>query len=82
MLRCAPECYFKNMAAEYIFYLVELDGGERLDKLGVEKACFLNKEFANKRYSELLEIILEDRSHPGFCDALENLNYLFDKRIY
>lgn len=56
--------YFKSEAHEIIFYLNELDGDERLNKLSVYKAHYLNEELARKWYLNIAKKI-----HP---DALVN----------
>ena len=38
--------YFNSLEAEYIFYLLELDGKQRADKLHITMKCYSDKAFA------------------------------------
>lgn len=70
--------YFSSQAAEYIFYLVELDGEIRMEKLGITSSCFTNKRSAKNWREKISKVI-----HPDIChhlhanDAMSKLNELY-----
>lgn len=76
------DLYFKGEAEKYIFYLLELDGKARLDKLGVNKIHYSKKEIAFKWRNEIAKKI-----HPDSCvnkmaeKAMNELNYLYREMI-
>lgn len=57
------ENYFISKAAEYIFYLLELDGEARLEKLGITKMHFVSKDKAKNWRNNIAKII-----HPDKCN--------------
>lgn len=55
------EDFFKSKAHEYIYYLTELDGEERINKLKIYKSHYLNKDVAKKWYREISKEIHPDK---------------------
>lgn len=53
--------FFKSKAHEYIYYLTELDGDERINKLKIYKSHYLNKDAAKKWYREISKEIHPDK---------------------
>lgn len=76
------DLYFKGEAEKYIFYLLELDGKTRLNKLGVNKMHYAKKETASKWRNEIAKKI-----HPDNCTnkmaqkAMNELNYLYREMV-
>ena len=76
------DLYFKGEAEKYIFYLLELDGKTRLNKLGVNKMHYAKKETALKWRNEIAKKI-----HPDNCTnkmaqkAMNELNYLYREMV-
>lgn len=70
--------FFTSKAAEYIFYLVELDGKERMDKLKVTRKHYCNKKVAKEWRDSIAKEI-----HPDLCKirdaekAISKLNQLY-----
>ena len=70
--------YFISKASEYIFYLVELDGKERMDKLKVTRKHYSNKKLAKEWRDSIAKEI-----HPDVCKvkyaerAIAKLNQLY-----
>jgi len=54
--------YFATQVCEYIFYLVELDGKLRMDKLGITPTLFSNKKAAKQWRDKISKAI-----HPDHC---------------
>lgn len=54
---------FTSKASEYIFYLLKLDGEERLKKLRANKTHYNNKEKARKWKNDIAKIIHYDKCH-------------------
>ena len=67
-------------ACEYIFYLVELDGKLRMDKLGITPTLFSNKKTAKRWRDRISKVI-----HPDCChhqrasEAMAELNQLYNQ---
>lgn len=55
--------YFKTEAAKIIFYLVELDGEERMKRLNITRNHYYSKELARAWMSSIQRIV-----HPDVCD--------------
>ncbi len=78
----ATDLYFKGEAERYIFLLLELDGKQRLDKLGVNRTHYSKKENAEKWRNEIAKII-----HPDVCKhiqaerAMAELNEMYKEMI-
>ena len=70
--------YFATQVCEYIFYLVELDGKLRMDKLGITPTLFSNKKAAKQWRDKISKAI-----HPDHClhekanEAMAQLNALY-----
>ena len=70
--------YFISKASEYIFYLVELDGKERMEKLKVTRKHYSNKKVAKEWRDNIAKEI-----HPDVCKikdaekAIAKLNQLY-----
>lgn len=70
--------YFTSQAAEYIFYLVELDGEVRVEKLGITSSCFSNKRSAKNWREKISRVIHPDICHHLYAsDAMSKLNELY-----
>lgn len=78
----AIDNYFSSLENEYIFYLLELDGKTRADKLKITKKCYTNKRSAKAWRDKIAKII-----HPDKCvnfkanEALIKLNELYKEMI-
>ena len=74
--------YFISKASEYIFYLVELDGKERMEKLKVTRKHYSNKKVAKEWRDNIAKEI-----HPDVCKikdaekAIAKLNQLYSGMI-
>lgn len=74
--------YFKNKEAEYIFYLLELDGKQRSEKLNITMKCYSNKKEAKIWRDSIAKII-----HPDICkdqranEAICKLNQLYEDMV-
>lgn len=74
--------YFNSKEAEYIFYLLELDGKQRADKLNITMKCYSNKNEAKMWRDSIAKVI-----HPDKCknerasEAICKLNQLYEDMI-
>ncbi len=74
--------YFKGDAEKYIFFLLELDGKERSDRLGINKVHHIDKEVATQWRNKIAKII-----HPDVCKhckaekAMAKLNEIYEGMI-
>ena len=76
------DIYFTSKSAEYIFYLLELDGKDRLDKLEVERKFYANKKLAKSWRDKIAKEIHPDICKlPGAKDAISKLNQLYEGMI-
>lgn len=74
--------FFKGESEEVIFYLVELDGKIRLDKLGVNMMHYSKKEFASKWRNNIAKKIHPDIcNHPKAGEAMNELNDIYKEMI-
>lgn len=74
---CSPG-YFSSTVHEHIFYLVELDGELRLQKLGVGMRHFKDKATAKSWRDALAKELHPDRCpHPRAAAAMSELNKLY-----
>ncbi len=72
--------YFSTKACEYIFYLVELDGKLRMDKLGITPALFSNKKTAKRWRDHISKVIHPDHcQHQRASEAMAELNQLYNQ---
>lgn len=74
--------YFKSEAHEMVFYLNELDGEERLNKLAVYKIHYLNEELARKWYLDIAkkihpDVLIKDNI-DGAEEAMSNLTAIYN----
>lgn len=70
------DLYFKNKEARLIFGLAELEGKAQLDLLGIDPSYYLNRQKAEKWYTETKEN-LRGSTHPKLETALANLEKLY-----
>ena len=70
------DLYFKNKEARLIFGLAELEGKAQLDLLGIDQSYYLNRQKAEKWYTETKEN-LRGSTHPKLETALANLEKLY-----
>lgn len=74
--------YFNSKEAEYIFYLLELDGKHRADKLNITMKCYSNKNEAKIWRDSIAKVI-----HPDKCkneranEAICKLNQLYGDMV-
>lgn len=74
--------YFVSKEAEIIFYLVELSGEVRLNKLGLTKSHYSNKNKATKWRNTILKIIHPDKClHLRSSEATKTLNSIYKEMI-
>lgn len=75
--------YFKSSSHEIIYYLLELDGKERMKKLDVAEAYYYDKEMAKIWYHELAKKIHPDRVSNLDTDiatkAMSALTAIYDR---
>lgn len=76
------DLYFKGNAEKYIFFLIELDGKERLDKLGISRLHYSKKEVASKWRNNIAKVIHPDVCHhPNAERAMSELNDMYKEMI-
>lgn len=74
--------YFIDRASEYIFYLTQLDGESRMNKLGITATHFSSKRKAKTWRDHISKVI-----HPDVCkhvhasDAMAQLNDLYNQMV-
>ena len=68
--------YFLNDITAKIFFLVELQGKQQMDLLGIDYEYYSNKKLA-KNWYESLKTDIENSEHPMKDVAIENLNKLY-----
>ena len=68
--------YFLNDITAKIFFLVELQGKQQLDFLGIDQSYYINKSKSKNWYEETKNK-LENSEHPMKDVAIENLNKLY-----
>lgn len=74
--------YFLSKEAEIIFYLIELDGEERVKKLGLTKTHFNNKKKATKWRNDIEKIINPDKcNHPMAAEAKSKLDSIYKEMV-
>ena len=78
----SDEVYFTSKSAEYIFYLLELDGKDRLDKLQINRKFYSNKKLAKSWRDKIAKEIHPDICKlPGSKEAIAKLNQLYEGMI-
>lgn len=76
------DLYFKGNAEKYIFFLLELDGKERLNKLGISKLYYSKKELAITWRNNIAKVIHPDICHhPNAEKAMSELNDMYKEMI-
>ncbi len=74
--------YFISKEAEIIFYINELNGESRLNKLGVNKRHFSDKKKATKWRNDLVKKIHPDIcSHPRALEATRKLSSIYNEMV-
>ncbi len=73
--------YFISEVEELIFYLVELDGRQQLEKLKVNRMHYNFKSHAVKWRDSIYNTIFDSR-HPNTTKALERLEELYQSMIH
>lgn len=74
--------YFKSEEDEIIFYVLEMDGKKRSDKLGITRKCFMDKEEARKWKNNILKIIHPDKINNKYAtDAVAEINQLYKEMV-
>ena len=74
--------YFANEAAEYLFYLLELEGELRMKKLNIQSTLFSNPKKAKNWYRQIAKIIHPDYCpHPKATEGMTKLNELYAQMI-
>ena len=68
--------YFLNDITAKIFFLVELQGKQQIDLLGIDYEYYSNKKLAENWY-ENLKTEIENSNHEMKDVAIENLNKLY-----
>ena len=67
---------------EYIFYLLELEGELRMQKLGINKSHFTNKKKAKQWRDKISKEIHPDKSdHKKAEEAMAKLNSIYEAMI-
>lgn len=73
--------YFKDETSEYLYYLLELDGKIKTNKLGITKRLYSNKEAALK-WKEKIEDKLTDTTHEKYELGIKELEELYNFMIF
>lgn len=76
----SEEIYFNSSAHEYLFYLLELEGELRMNKLGITRQHFSNPKLAKQWYHAIAKQIHPDICHhPKATLAMSELSQLFNE---
>lgn len=74
--------YFKDAASEMIFYLLELKGEQRLEKLGVNKQHYHDKKIAGDWMKNTMKCIHPDQcTHIKSSEATIELNKMYGEMM-
>lgn len=74
--------YFKSEEDEIIFYLLEMEGKKRSEKLGITRACFINEKEAKKWRNRISKKIHPDKTNnKNATEATAKLNQLYKEMI-
>lgn len=74
--------YFKSKTDEYIFYLLEMDGKQRAEKLKISRNCYLSISAAKKWRNKIAKELHPDKSnHKKATQAAAKLNQLYKEMI-
>lgn len=80
--RISDDLYFKGDAEKYIYILLEMDGKQRLKKLGVNRIHYSKKKISDKWRNEILKVIHPDVCmHPQAGNAMAELNEMYKEMI-
>ncbi|EFD81345.1 hypothetical protein PSAG_01380 [Fusobacterium animalis D11] len=74
------DLYFINKSTRIIFGLAELESKAQLDLLGIDQSYYLNRQKAEKWYTETKRKIAGSK-HPKLEIAFENLEKLYKGMI-
>ena len=72
--------FFINESVEVIYYLTQLDGKARADKLGIQMKHYASKKQANIWHDKLLNKI-KNSEHELKDEAIEKLEHLYKEMI-
>lgn len=74
--------YFNDKASEYIFYLLELSGKSRADKLNIQLKHYSNKKEAKLWRDSIAKVIHPDKCKLKKADkAISKLNQLYEDMV-
>lgn len=74
--------YFKTEEDEIIFYLLEMEGKSRSEKLGITRGCFRDKEVAKLWRNNIYKKIHPDKTkNKNASKAAAKLNQLYKEMI-
>lgn len=74
--------YFKTEEDEIIFYLLEMDGKARSEKLGITRECFIDKKHAKIWRDNICKKIHPDKTNnKKATEAAAKLNQLYKEMI-
>ena len=74
--------YFKSEEDALIFYILEMDGKKRSEKLGITRNCFVNKSAAKKWRAKIsLKIHPDKTQNKNATKAAAKLNQLYSEMI-
>lgn len=76
------EGYFASEEQEYMYYLIELDGEQRMEKLGISSNHFINKKRAKEWRDSMSKKIHPDVSqHIKAAEAMSQINMIYNEMI-
>ena len=76
------DLYFKSEAAKLIFFLAELDGEARMDKLNVTKRLYREADKAKEWRDNIIKVIHPDVCHhPKAARATEVVNEIYSRMV-
>ena len=79
LVRLTRNDYFVSDSDKYIFYLVELDGEDRFNKLQLTDTQFRERKAAKKWRDNIAKVIHPDCCHhPKANEAMNELTMLYD----
>lgn len=74
--------YFKSRTDEYVFYLLEMDGKKRAEKLAINRKCYINAVEAKKWRNKIAKELHPDKSnHEKATEATAKLNQLYKEMV-
>lgn len=78
----SDDSYFKSDSHKYIFYLLELQGEIRMEKLKIYRSHYINNDIAKSWYKKIAKKI-----HPDICkderaaEAMAELTSIFNNMV-